>query len=165
MIEGLPEDGGETIGILVWDLGSTWGGWDLEQYPNAQSPWGLLDISATNSEWTETPRLYDPYALNSKRMVVGPLAGDLTWFVFDRIDTRPSASVWASGGGALRVASVAPSECDADLTGDGWLDVSDVRDFLADFAARNAAADWIADGRFDFFDVLAYLNEFAAGCP
>ncbi len=164
LIEGLPEDGGQTIGALIWDLGSEWGGWDLEQYPNTRSPWGLLDISATEKDWTETPEMIDP-SRNAGREVVGSVAGDLTWFVFDRLDLRGAHSIWSSVGGALRIASILPPECDADRTGDGSLDVSDVQVFLADFAAHNAPADWIDDGRFDFFDVQAYLSDFAAGCP
>jgi len=58
-----------------------------------------------------------------------------------------------------------PSDCIADLTGDGTLDFFDVQAFLNAYAAQQSAADFVPDGVFDFFDVQAFLAAFAAGCP
>ena len=59
----------------------------------------------------------------------------------------------------------APSDCPADLNGDGVLDFSDVQQFLNWYAAGDLRADFIQDGTLDFFDVQAFLNAYAAGCP
>lgn len=167
LIEGLPEDGGETIGDILWEQSGKLdlGGWDLEQYPWTLSPWGLLDVGGSFREWTETPRLFDPNALNNSRVQVGSIAGDATWFVWDRIDQFTTHSVWGPTGGALRVASIWPVVCRADLTNDGILDVSDLALFLDAHWLQTAIADWNGDGDFDFFDAQLYLNDFAAGCP
>jgi hypothetical protein len=55
--------------------------------------------------------------------------------------------------------------CNADLTGDGTLDVFDIFAFLDVFNAGDPAGDFNADGVFDVFDVFAYLDAFNAGCP
>lgn len=52
LISGFPEDGGET------NAGETFPssviGMDVGSYPQTLSPWGLLDVSGSESEWTET---------------------------------------------------------------------------------------------------------------
>lgn len=58
-----------------------------------------------------------------------------------------------------------PSQCLADLTGDGQLNFFDVSAFLAAFGMMDPAADFTSDGQFNFFDVSAFLVAFAAGCP
>jgi len=57
------------------------------------------------------------------------------------------------------------SDCAADITGDGVLDILDVLEFLKQFAAHDQVADFDSDGRFNFFDVSAFLSAFSAGCP
>ncbi len=66
--------------------------------------------------------------------------------------------------GSAYVFSV-PTQCLADLTGDGQLDFFDISDFLRHFREENAAVDFYNDGIFDFFDVSAFLDAFAQGCP
>ncbi len=58
-----------------------------------------------------------------------------------------------------------PSNCPADLNGDGSLDFFDVSAFLAAFSAQDPAADFDGNGSWDFFDVSAFLGAFSAGCP
>jgi len=58
-----------------------------------------------------------------------------------------------------------PSECAADLNGDGSLDFFDVSAFLAAFSAQGPTADFDGNGSWDFFDVSAFLGAFSAGCP
>ncbi len=58
-----------------------------------------------------------------------------------------------------------PSDCDADLTGDGTLDFFDVQEFLNRYSAGDLSIDYTGDGVLNFFDVQEYLNLYAAGCP
>jgi hypothetical protein len=55
--------------------------------------------------------------------------------------------------------------CQADLSGDGTLNSSDVTAFLTAFNAADPIADFSPDGLFNFFDVSAFLQAFNAGCP
>jgi len=57
------------------------------------------------------------------------------------------------------------SDCPADFTGDGTLDIFDVFAFLDAFNAMDPAADFTDDGLYDIFDVFAFLDAFNAGCP
>jgi len=57
------------------------------------------------------------------------------------------------------------SDCPADFTGDGTLDIFDVFAFLDAFNASDPAADFTGDGEFDIFDIFDYLSAFNAGCP
>lgn len=54
--------------------------------------------------------------------------------------------------------------CDADLDGNGVLDLFDFLAFTNLFNAGDPAADCVADGTFDLFDFLCYVNLFNAGC-
>ena len=55
--------------------------------------------------------------------------------------------------------------CEADLTGNGELDIFDVFAFLTLFNDGDPSVDYTDDGVFDIFDVFAYLDLFNAGCP
>ncbi len=59
----------------------------------------------------------------------------------------------------------APSNCPADINGDGTLNFFDVSAFLTAFNAQDPAVDFNSDGQYNFFDVSAFLNLFDAGCP
>lgn len=61
--------------------------------------------------------------------------------------------------------AISPFVCQADLTGDGTLDVFDVFAFLDLFNAGDLAADMNNDSVLDVFDVFAYLDLFNTGCP
>lgn len=58
-----------------------------------------------------------------------------------------------------------PSECAADLNGDGTLDFFDVSTFLSAFNAQDPIADFDRNDEWDFFDVSAFLGAYNAGCP
>ena len=58
-----------------------------------------------------------------------------------------------------------PSECPADLNGDGALDFFDVSAFLNAFNAQDPIADFDRNDTWDFFDVSAFLSVYNAGCP
>jgi len=58
-----------------------------------------------------------------------------------------------------------PSDCAADLNGDGMLDFFDVSTFLSAFNAQDPVADFDRNDAWDFFDVSAFLSAFNAGCP
>ena len=58
-----------------------------------------------------------------------------------------------------------PSECAADLNGDGELNFFDVSAFLNAFNAQDPIADFDRNDEWNFFDVSAFLNAYNAGCP
>jgi len=58
-----------------------------------------------------------------------------------------------------------PSECLADLNGDGTLNFFDVSAFLNAYNAQDPIADFDGNGTWNFFDVSAFLNAYNAGCP
>jgi hypothetical protein len=55
--------------------------------------------------------------------------------------------------------------CEADLTGNGELDIFDVFAFLTLFNDGDLSVDYSGDGILDIFDVFGYLDLFNAGCP
>jgi len=57
------------------------------------------------------------------------------------------------------------TNCPADFTMDGILDIFDVFAFLDAFNTQQPIADFTGDGNYDIFDVFAFLDEFNAGCP
>lgn len=102
-IPGLPQNGGTTNtgqGLFNWYAG---------MYPDAQSPWGLLDVSGGQSEWVETAfadRLQDRFRFGSQ------FGGEGIWAaILDRGD------YWDAGGvgGVLgfRVAGLVPTPASA----------------------------------------------------
>lgn len=75
------------------------------------------------------------------------------------VDYEPNAVV-------LRLASVGPAVCDADLNADGLLNFFDVAVYTAMYNDQNAGADFAAPwGTLNFFDVAAYMNAYQNGCP
>ncbi len=106
LVMALPEDGGETIGDLLWqdDPGRGLGGWNLGEYPDVQSPWGLLDISATAPDWTST------FAFTRGSVYLGgSLAGSAVYWAHDQIDVYKSGFIMSEFDGALRLASRVPT--------------------------------------------------------
>lgn len=57
-ISGLPQDGGETNAGILWSEELMF--MDVGSYPDVQSPWGLLDGSGGQREWSETA--FDAYS-------------------------------------------------------------------------------------------------------
>lgn len=101
---GLPQDGGETIGDLLWqdDPARGLGGWDLWQYPGVRTPWGLVDVSATVEDYTGT-RLFTAGSVAA----LGSLAGTAYYAVYDQVGFNNGPSLVGSWGG-LRIASDVP---------------------------------------------------------
>jgi hypothetical protein len=106
LIMGLPENGGETIGDLLWQTnpGLGLGAWDIGQYPHVQSPWGLTDVSAMVPTMTQTIL----FAPGARLHAGGSLAGDTVYETWDRLDLDMGISVLALEWGSLRLASVVP---------------------------------------------------------
>lgn len=106
LVVGLPDEGGETIGDLIWDIPGNygWGAWDLLQYPDTHSYYGLMDVSGTSPDWMSAAQ-----NLSAGFMIVGgSMAGDdLTWFD-DRMEYGPGAELRGNDGG-LRIATLVPS--------------------------------------------------------
>ncbi|MCA9304695.1 MAG: hypothetical protein KC996_11290 [Phycisphaerales bacterium] len=97
----------------------------------------------------------------------GGLSGDLSGN--PRLIDDPGTVDTGAGGypivdmGAFELQEI--TLCDADLTGDGVLDIFDVFVFLDLFNAGHPDADFNSDGVLDIFDVFAFLDLFNAGCP
>ncbi|MCC7387850.1 MAG: SUMF1/EgtB/PvdO family nonheme iron enzyme [Phycisphaerales bacterium] len=107
LISALPEDGGQTNADLNNKFG--WGPHlRAGQYPDEQSPWGLLDLSGGWYEWTE-----EWNSLNSgdyDRYTKGSSFDDWDWSVADAIYYgNNSASPETASGLGVRIASSIPS--------------------------------------------------------
>jgi hypothetical protein len=82
------------------------------------------------------------------------------------VSDNPNDSITEAAIDAVSIKSIICSEaCEADLTGDGVLDIFDVFAYLDLFNASDLGADITGDGILDIFDVFAYLDLFNAGCP
>lgn len=116
LIKGLPTSPTpltETIGDLLseHDASRGLGAWNLGQYPATQSPWGLIDVSATVEDFTST-RAFTAGMIYSG----GSLAGDAAYLAFDYLTGRRQLG-FQVGWGDLRVASVpTPTTSFAALT-------------------------------------------------
>jgi len=104
LVEGFPEDGGETIGWLA--LGTEWdvGRWPVGQYPDVQSHYGLLDVSGTKQQWLEAPSWGTD---DDWKATVGSRSGMFGAWSDDRIDTH-SWDLSISTATGLRLAMVVP---------------------------------------------------------
>ncbi len=99
MVSALPELGGQTNAFLgvpsaIWQM-------DVGSYPWSVSPWGLLDVSGGEREWSET------YLWTGERLVLGSRIRDT--LLMERVD---GIVLYASGSffrNGLRVASAVPS--------------------------------------------------------
>lgn len=106
LVMGLPGQG-QTIGDLLWQNDPTRqpGEWALGQYPGVQSPWGLMDVSATIPDYTS-------FVVNHNTATLamgGSMAGDPAYAVFDRGDLFFTGVVWGGTLGSLRIASTVPA--------------------------------------------------------
>lgn len=104
---GLPGEGGQTIGDLLWQTNPflELGAWPLGQYPQVQSHYGLLDVSATVPDYTSHISNYNAALLS----MGGSMAGSAVYWAFDRIDAFSGGPIWDSTVGALRIASAVPT--------------------------------------------------------
>lgn len=111
LISGLPESGGETN--AGWGIPSIHDPLTVGMYPGVQSPWGLLDVSGGQSEWTES---INGSSLSRDRTFLGSRALSSTYFLEDRPDffSGLAPTVFLQG---LRLASTVPSPGTAVLLG------------------------------------------------
>jgi formylglycine-generating enzyme required for sulfatase activity len=78
----------------------------VANYPDAQSAWGLFDISGGEKEWTES--LSDP-GFERSRYLLGSVAGDALYTFYDRIGWEAgdlAQSGWPQTEGGIRIASI-----------------------------------------------------------
>jgi hypothetical protein len=159
LVVGLPGEGGETIGELVEPLE-----WDLGQYPETVSPFGLIDVSGSTYQMTTTQH---GLLLRTVR-VVGSYSGAsyIPMLLDDHLYKHFTYSfpLFNSFFAGFRIASWS---CPADLAAPhAKLDAADLMAYLDLFLAADPRADLTAPvGVFNFFDLAAYLAEFNAGCP
>jgi hypothetical protein len=107
-IEASPDSGGTTNAGLGWDWLSA------GQYPDQASPWGLLDTSGGEQEWTSTS-LGAGYLLTTGSSAFAGLSD-----VYDRLDWVGLSLTPDTLGRGFRVAGIVPAPSAAALVG-MWL--------------------------------------------
>lgn len=107
----LPENEGETIGDLLWQWGPGPIGWDLGQYPDTRSPWGLIDVSATVPDYTSTVWNWNTGSVYT----LGSMASTPWYATDDRLDLWYPGALWGSSLASVRIASAVPSPTTACL--------------------------------------------------
>lgn len=74
---------------------------------------------------------------------------------FTQVDNQPASLVVSLVG-----------SCQADLSGDGQVDIFDLLGYVDFYANADPAADFAAPfGTIDLFDLLAFIDAYTAGCP
>lgn len=96
-----PWNNGEAIGDLVFQMGRSFGEWDVMQYPDTHGYVGLLDVTGTAPSWMSATYLGDG------RLKYGTYAGRPDGPALDRIDHAQEWSFLSVGPG-VRVASIVP---------------------------------------------------------
>ncbi|MBX3353027.1 MAG: SUMF1/EgtB/PvdO family nonheme iron enzyme [Phycisphaeraceae bacterium] len=80
------------------------------RYPNAASPWGVLDVLGTESEWVETP--YAIRQLSDGTFILGTperiRVGGSNLFENSQLDRWSSSSEWSVSNG-FRLATIVPA--------------------------------------------------------
>jgi hypothetical protein len=101
-VSGLPENGGETNA----GMGMPFERYPMPvgSYPDVQSPWGLLDVSGGETEWTES--IFGT-ELSRNRVLLGSRYGSTTYFLSDRPDAVTGTDPRFLDG--LRLASAVPA--------------------------------------------------------
>lgn len=149
---GLPGNGGER------NAGRRSEGFPLSvgSYPQVRSPWGMLDMSGGQSEYTETP-------IRDTRLERRILCG--TDYLYDDYGDTDSRDILAYGntnstygwGFGLRIGSTSSSQ-PADLDGDGQIDFFDVSIFIRWFLDGDERADFRKDQLLNLDDVRVFLG-------
>jgi len=124
----------------------------LGLYPEAQSPWGLLDVLGGNSDFVED---WEPTAYRRARaskLSRDGISGDNE--PFDRIWMLTIAFPGSSGG--FRIASL-PRPA-ADLNRDWLVNFFDVSRFIELYLASDLSADMDGDGAVDVADVARFVE-------
>ncbi len=100
-VSGFPWDGGETnAGDATYPLI----GMDVGSYPDSTSPWGLLDMSGGEEEWTGTIS-----GDANRRVALGSRIAETTYPVTDFINWYMMGTGFYSSLRGLRVASAVPA--------------------------------------------------------
>jgi len=127
---------------------------DVSQYPDIQSPWGIMDMAGGVSEWTGSM-----IGTNQHRRY---LMGSAYWnnsydylFQEDRIGGRRGGTVY-NGNGGIRL--VATAYAPTDLNQDGRVNYFDISLFIRWFINGDERADFRLDGVFDLDDVRVFLG-------
>jgi hypothetical protein len=155
---GLPGEGGQTIGDLIEPLE-----WDLGQYPETVSPFGLIDVSGSTYQMTSTQH----GLRNNTVRVVGSYAGAsyISTVLDDHLHKSFTYSfpLFNSFFAGFRIAT---ASCPADLAAPyAVLDITDLVAYLDLFSASTSGADLTSPyGVVNFFDLAAYLDMYNAGC-
>jgi len=127
----------------------------VEFSDDAGGSWSTVESVGNTSGWESLQFAVEDYVSVTSQFMVRFTVSD-----------NPNDSVTEAAIDRFIISSIVCSEvCDADLTGDGTLDVFDVFAFLDLFNAGDTAADLTGDGTLDVFDVFAFLDLFNAGCP
>ena len=131
------------------------------QYPNVQSPWGLLDTSGGVTEWTET--FLWPDGIRS--IIVRASDAACTGYDFrDPIEIRITSGPGTNFFGG-RLASLVPP-CPGDANGDGVINFADITSVLGAWLSDGSAGgDANSDGVVDFGDITEVLTNWLAPCP
>ncbi|MFI4882963.1 MAG: choice-of-anchor B family protein [Phycisphaerales bacterium JB064] len=77
---------------------------------------------------------------------------------------QPNNSVTEAAIDAFEVVQMSCDTCQADITGDGALDIFDFLEFQNLFDSGDPRADFDGDGSFTIFDFLAFQTAFDIGC-
>ena len=127
----------------------------VEFSDDAGASWSTVETVGNTSGWDELQFAVEDYV-----SVTSQFQARFT------VSDNPNDSVTEAAIDAFGISSIMCDDvCEADLTGDGVLDIFDVFAFLDMFNAGDAGADLNGDGVLDIFDVFAYLDGFNAGCP
>ena len=111
LIPGLPEDGGETEASIEIEPGVYGPTLPVGSYPHVQSPYGLLDISGGEREWTTTWAGDGIRSVMSSNRSTPP---DLL-FLFDRIDFPEVDSYFAANSFRMATRIPAPGWASASV--------------------------------------------------
>lgn len=136
---------------------------------------GTADVTGTQSfaDATQTLDLSTFDAPSDDLTGTVTVAGDQVTLVFD-VAASATEDVDIGGGVFVPVtvsaaASVVatgtlPPDCQPDLSGDGFLNTTDINLFVSAFLASDAAADFNDDGFFNTTDINLFVAAFLAGC-
>lgn len=72
--------------------------------------------------------------------------------------------IYVEQSGVTNLANPVSGVCEADLNGDGMLDLTDIGIFVTAFVMQDPVADLTGDGVHDLADVNAFVTSFVAGC-
>ncbi len=128
---------------------------DVGEYPDVQSPWGIMDMAGGVSEWTGSMVGTSQH----RRYLMGSAYWNNSYdylFQEDRIGGRRGGTVYFSSIGGIRL--VTPVFAPADINQDGRVNYFDISMFIQLFIASDERANFRLDGAFDIDDVRVFLG-------